>query len=276
VQGDTDLAFLGTDANNGANPNAVAAAYDRNDNDGTTPTTLFLIDSALNILVRQGAVDGNAADAAGGGSPNGGLLTTIGSLGVDVTDVASFDITGNGNANNGGVALAAFQVQGETVSRLYRINLANGSATEVGVIGKGGELVRAMAIAPPTFSFTANGFGVSERAGTATITVRRHGGSSGAASVQFTVSNGSAVAGSDFAPLSILLNFAPGETFRTVQVGVINDNVAEPHETANLTLSSPTGALLGPQSTAVLFIANDDVGPSPLVSGLPRPRRGRR
>ena len=63
------------------------------------------------------------------------------------------------------------------------------------------------------------------------------------------------MAGSDYAALSVLVNFAPGETFRTVQVGIINDNVVEPHETANLTLSSPTGALLGPQSTAVLFIA---------------------
>lgn len=278
VQGDTDLAFIATDANVGANPNAVAAAYDRNDNDGTTATTLFLIDSALNILVRQGAVDGSVADVAGGGSPNGGLLTTIGGLGVNVTDVASFDIAGNGTAGQGGVALAALQVEGETVSKLFRINLATGSATLVGVIGKGGELIRAMAIAPPTFSFSAGGYGVSERAGSATITIRRHGGSSGAASVQFTVSDGSAVSGSDYAPLSVLVNFAAGETTKTIQVGVINDNVVEPNETANLTLSSPTGALLGPQSTAVLFIANDDVppGPSPLVFGLTPPRRGRR
>jgi hypothetical protein len=277
VQGDTDLAFLGTDVNAGANPNAVAAAYDRNDNDPATATTLFLIDSALNAVVRQGAVDGNAADTAGGGGPNGGLLTTIGGLGVNVTDVASFDITGVGSGANG-VALAALQVEGETVSKLFRVNLANGSATLVGTIGKGGELIRAMAIAPPTFSFSAAGYGVREAAGAATITIRRHGGSSGPASVQFTVSDGSAVAGSDYSPLSVLVTFAAGETFKTVQVGLLNDNVVEPNETANLTLSSPTGALLGPQSTAVLFIANDDFPPaaSPLVFGLTPPRRGRR
>ena len=78
VQDDTDLAYIATDPNVGVDPNVVAAAYDRNDNNGATASTLFAIDSTLNNLVRQGAIDGNAVDTAGGGSPNGGLLTTLG------------------------------------------------------------------------------------------------------------------------------------------------------------------------------------------------------
>ena len=109
-------------------------------------------------MVRQGAVDGNPADVAGGGSPNGGLLTTLGSLGVLVTDVAGFDIVDQGSAGIG-AALAVMQVEGETTSKLFSINLTAGltnqplgSATLVGTVG-GGELIRAMAIAPPRIQF---------------------------------------------------------------------------------------------------------------------------
>jgi hypothetical protein len=140
---DTNLAYIATDANAGADPNIVAVAYDRNDLDAATPTTLFAIDSNLNILVRQGAADGSAADAAGGGSPNGGLLTTIGSLGVDVTGAAGFDIlTQSGNVNT---AYAALSNNG-TSSGLYRINLSTGAATLVGGIGGAPTLVGALAI----------------------------------------------------------------------------------------------------------------------------------
>ena len=187
---DTDLAFIATDANVGQNPNIVGAAYDRNDNNGATATTLFGIDSGLNVLVRQGAVDGNPADVAGGGSPNGGLLTTLGSLGVLVTDVAGFDIVDQGSAGIG-AALAVMQVEGETTSKLFSINLTAGltnqplgSATLVGTVA-GGELIRAMAIAPPRIQFKKASFTVNEAAGTATITVTRTGGTSGTASVAF-------------------------------------------------------------------------------------------
>jgi hypothetical protein len=113
---DTTLAFATGDANAGQNPNVVAAGY-TNSFAGATATTLYDIDSNLDILATQNP-------------PNNGTLNTVGSLGVNVTSEAGFDIQPGSNA-----ALAALQVNGETASKLYSINLSNGAATLIGAIG---------------------------------------------------------------------------------------------------------------------------------------------
>ena len=58
----------------------VAAAY-TGSVAGATKTTLYVIDAAGNTLARQGGVDGMP-------SPNAGVLTAIGPLGVDITGAA--------------------------------------------------------------------------------------------------------------------------------------------------------------------------------------------
>jgi hypothetical protein len=123
---DTPLAYAGTDPNVGRNPNIVAAAY-TNNIAGATSTTLYDIDSNLDILVTQFP-------------PNVGALSTVGRLGVNTTSEVGFDIAPNNTA------LAAFQLSGATRSTLYTINLATGSAAVVGPIG-GGVVIRGIAIA---------------------------------------------------------------------------------------------------------------------------------
>lgn len=248
LQGDTDLAFIATDANVGQDPTITGVAYDRNDNDGATASTLFGIDSVLNILVRQGAVDGNAGDVAGGGSPNGGLLNTIGALGVDPTNLVGFDISADGRLGKG-VALAAMQLQGETGSKLFVINLQSGltnqpagGASLVGTIGSSTPLA-AMAIAPASIQFAAANTIVKEKAGTfAVIEITRTGGSDIAASVVFSTSDGSATAGLDYtALLDQTINFAPGETLKRVMIPILADRLVEFHETILLQLKTAQG-----------------------------------
>jgi hypothetical protein len=113
--------LAGSDTPLNPSGDAVAAAYDRNVQ-GATVTTLFVIDSTLDQLLRQGGVDGNP-------SPNGGTLTAIGALGVDAVGEVQFEITAQGNA------YAAMTVGGST--GLYRINLTTGAATLIGAIGSG-------------------------------------------------------------------------------------------------------------------------------------------
>ena len=271
---DADLAFIATDTNVGMDPNIVAAAYDRNDNDDIdgsngnsgTATTLFGIDSTLNVLVRQGAVDGAAGDTAGGGSPNGGLLTTLGSLGVDPTDRIGFDISGAGSGGNG-VALAVMQlrVEGvdETVSKLFQINtiagLSNqalGTASLVGTVG-GGELIVAMAIAPPTIQFSRATFTATERGGTASIVITRTGGSATVATVVFSALAGTAQVG-DFTSPNGTVTFGIGETTKTVTFAITRDAVRESAEDVLLTLSGVTGGntQLGLLSSALLVITD--------------------
>ncbi len=123
---DTPLSYAGTDPNFGRNPNIVAAGY-TNNFAGATSTFLYDIDSNLDILAVQ-----NPA--------NSGSLTTIGSLGVNITGEAGFDISPFNNT-----ALAAFQIAGATGSTLYRINLSTGEASPIGPVG-GGAVIRGIAI----------------------------------------------------------------------------------------------------------------------------------
>jgi hypothetical protein len=263
TQGDTDLSFIATDVNAGQNPNITGVAYDRNDNDGATATTLFGIDSTLNILVRQGAVDGNAADVAGGGSPNGGLLNTLGSLGVNPTDQVSFDISDDGRAGVG-VALAVMQLEGETSSKLFSINLNSstsnqplGSATLIGIVGTS-DVITSMAIAPASIQFTITNTIVKEKSGTfAVIDITRTGGHDRIASAVFNTSDGTATAGVDYtAVLNELVTFNPGETLKRVMVPILSDSTVEFDETIRLQLTSPLGGttVLGDAIDAIVTL----------------------
>lgn len=87
---DTPLAYAAGDPNAGTNPNVVGSAYTNNINAATT-TTLFGIDSNLDVLVMQGGTSGSP-------SPNTGQLFTVGALGVNVTDILGFDIISDGGS----------------------------------------------------------------------------------------------------------------------------------------------------------------------------------
>lgn len=102
---------------------------------------------------------------------------------------------------------------------------------------------------------------VDESAGTATIAVERTGVTTGATSVSYATSDGTAVAGVDYDATSGTLQFAAGETEKTFTVPIIDDTDDEPDETVNLSLSAPApgpGARLGTPSTAVLTILDND------------------
>ena len=62
--------------------------------------------------------------------------------------------------------------------------------------------------------------------------------------VDYATSDGSASAGSDYTHESGTLNFAPGETAKTVAVAVLTDTDSEGTETVTLTLSNATGATI--------------------------------
>jgi hypothetical protein len=130
---DGALSFAAGDANAGANPNLVGAAY-TNSFLGATTTTLYAIDSARGALVTQGSVGGAPV------SPNTGQLFTVGSLGTMTTGRVGFDIAPGSNA-----AFASLSTPGATQSQLYAINLTNGAATLIGAIGVN-DTIRGIAI----------------------------------------------------------------------------------------------------------------------------------
>ncbi|MEO8434725.1 MAG: CSLREA domain-containing protein [Pyrinomonadaceae bacterium] len=117
--------------------------------------------------------------------------------------------------------------------------------------------------------FSASSYNKSESGPSTNITVTRTGNISGASSVNFGTGNNSyvacnqinqtAVQNCDFILSSGTLNFAAGETSKTFPIIILEDWYQEGNETVSLTLSSPTGAVLGNLSTATLTIADNDV-----------------
>jgi hypothetical protein len=111
--------------------------------------------------------------------------------------------------------------------------------------------------------FSAASYTVHEDDGQVAVTVTRTGESAGSVSVNYATSDGSAVAGNDYAAASGTLTWADGdEDDKVILITVQNDSNEESDETINITLSDPGGgALLGTPSTAVLLIKDDDRPP---------------
>jgi hypothetical protein len=122
---DTALAYAAGDPNAAATPRIVGSAY-TNNFAGATSTTLYGIDSNLDILVTQGSPGGSQI------SPNSGQLFTVGALGFNTSDLVGFDLSGPS-----GIAYAALTAPAGNSSQLYRINLTSGSASLSGTIGGG-------------------------------------------------------------------------------------------------------------------------------------------
>src|SRR4030095_418861 len=140
------VAIIDTPLNGGAT-SADAAGYTNGLRSAAT-TTLYDISTATDTLYLQGGLNGSP-------SPNGGVLTPLGPLGVNVTDVNGFDIL---SVNN--IAFAILTTSGLTVTSLYSINLTTGAATLVGSVGTGLPLYSGFAIEiGSTPSFTV--FGVT-------------------------------------------------------------------------------------------------------------------
>lgn len=103
------------------------------------------------------------------------------------------------------------------------------------------------------FSMTEDGTPVTQ------VTIDRVDGSSGSISATLTLGDGTAITPTDYDSAPILVEFADGETTKTVTVPILEDTLSEADETINLSLSAPTGgAALGSLVTAVLTIADND------------------
>jgi hypothetical protein len=132
---DTNVAYPAAGDPNATRLTRVAAvAYTNPDGDPQTNTILHDID-----VNRAADADRDSDVLAIQVPPNGGVLNTVGALGVDADDLVAFDI---GPDNE---ALAAIRPLGSTASRLYFIDLPSGNAIDVGQIGRG-ELIVGLAI----------------------------------------------------------------------------------------------------------------------------------
>ena len=111
------------------------------------------------------------------------------------------------------------------------------------------------------FVFGESSYSVDETTAKLIVNVRRLGGSRGEATIEYESSDYQALAGrnGDYTAVSGRLSFADGETLRSFEIPIHNDNLDEDNESFELSLLNPSAdALVGSRSQASVTILDDD------------------
>ena len=115
--------------------------------------------------------------------------------------------------------------------------------------GEMAELMEDICVSGPRIEFESADSAEVESDGSAVIgVVMENAGQSGTYTVDYAATGGTAVNGEDYVLTAGTLTFAPGETSGSIDIQIIEDGLAEEHETIELTLSNaagPDGADLG-------------------------------
>lgn len=242
---------------------------------GGAPTTPTLQFSASNLTADEGA---------------GSAMISVTRTGSSSGAVSVNYVTANGTASAGSDYTATSGVlswaDGESVSKTFSIPIINDTDQEVNetiVLAlsnpTNGAILGPQATAtltitdndgPGTLQFAAATYSLNESAGSVSITVTRSGNAAGVVSVNYATADGSALSGSDYTAASGVLTWANGSIGnRTITVAIINDADVEGNETFTLTLSNPTGAVLGGNTATTVTIVDNDSASTPPPSPPP-------
>lgn len=143
----------------------------------------------------------------------------------------------------------------------------------------------------PTTGLHVGDIEIEEDAGTVTVPVWRDGDLSKVATFGYFTRNGTATAPADFSARSGTLKIAIGAARSSFTFPVVNDTLAEGHETLQIVLTSPDAPVVTPIGT-ITIKANDQTAPPPprtcadgttvpadqdcpIVAWLPAPLQGR-
>jgi hypothetical protein len=141
VAQDTNLAYVAGDPNAIGNPPfPVGVAYDFNDNDPSTATTMYVYDFDNDVLSRSGSIGGSPI------SPNTGEMTTIGAA------VTSGFLTADGgvgmDVSISGTAYVSYAADTTFVETLGTINLGTGLVTPIGSFGSALDMLDISVVVP--------------------------------------------------------------------------------------------------------------------------------
>lgn len=122
----------------------------------------------------------------------------------------------------------------------------------------------------PAYSAAASGTSVSESAGKAMVQLTRAGATTSAVSVDYTTTDGTALAGTDYTAVSGIATWQAGDAdTKTISIPIIDGHIHGGSRQFSLQLSNPTeGTVVS--ATATISITEDDaVSPPSSGSGSP-------
>src|SRR3954447_19140044 len=226
-------------------------------NSGTTQVTFALTADGMDPVLSSASVDyatqNGSAAAPGDYAATSGTATVSGGIfGGTATTTVTVDVAGDSTPER---------------DETFQVVLSNPSA---GTIADGTGQATIVNDDAPHLSISDPS--VNEHDGTAVFTVSLDG--AGSASAHYTAADGSAQAGSDYAPASGTLSFSRSDASKAVSVPIVDDASHESDESFALQLSNVSGAAAGGHDLAgTATIADDDASPV-VVTTLPSQNGG--
>lgn len=222
----------------------ASVAYNANENAGTATITVNLSRGASNpITVNYATSDGTATAGSDYTAASGTLTFTPGTISQSFTVPIANDTFGEAN---------------ETVN--VTLSAANGADLTAPT-----SAVLTISDDDPfpavQFAQASQSVDEDEASGKATVNVQLSAGVPTTVTVAYAASNGTATSGSDYAPASGVVIFSPGQTSKSFDLPILDDELNETDETIQLALSAPSGATLGALTTAVVTIIDEDLAP---------------
>jgi hypothetical protein len=159
------------------------------------------------------------------------------------------------------------QVNGDTTeepNEAFTVKLSNNNVIGISKSTGTATINDDDAVAPPstTVQLEQSTYTVSEGAHFKQINVTRTGDTSLPASVDYATSDMSATQRTDYNLMLGTLQFAPGESTKTLTLLITEDTYIEGDESLTLSLSNPVGMTLGAQSVAQITITDNDSNPA--------------
>ncbi len=210
-------------------------------NNGATAFTFTVTSSNAitnNVNVNYSTADGTGAAGSDYQATSGTLTIPAGQTSRTITVLVNGDPT-------------------PEADETFFVNLSNPDQAIIGKASGTGTIINDDGAVAATFDFAPANYNVQEDLSAFTVTVTRSGDTSSAASVNYATADGTAVQKSDYEIAAGTLNFAPGETSKTLTLLINEDAYVEGNETFNIILANPSGAALGQQATASVIIVDD-------------------
>jgi hypothetical protein len=123
----------------------------------------------------------------------------------------------------------------------------------------------------PPVSLSVDDVWAAEGSGSASFTISLSAESGKVLTVAYATADGSATAPDDYTAAQRTLVFMPGQTSKTVDVALTDDDLAEADETFTVTLSNAVNVLLGDAQGLATITDDDGAPPPPPPGGDPPP-----
>ncbi len=261
----TGAMTLGTPAsvtlniNDPANPN-ISSSSASVSSAAAAATTISLSAAGYGVMENAGSITITATrsgDTTGSHSVNYGTSNGSGSSGSDYSSTSGTFTFAAGETTK---TFTVTVVNNVTVdgNRTFNIALSNLTGPNVALVTASALVTinddEAVAMGSGSIKFSSNSYQASASNGKVTITIN-HVGGIGAVSVGYSTANSTAQAGTDYSATSGTINFAAGETSKTVIVPIAQKSISS-SIAFSISLNSPVKAPLADPSAATITISN--------------------